>query len=113
VKIGDKISVLRKNLKLSQTELAQKSGLTPPAICQYEKGLRIPTVKALRAISIALCVNINEFLYEHYVLIMDNDEDEYNEGELILAQFSSLSPENKLALKHFLNYLIHQEGEQK
>ena len=110
--IGNRIKVLRKEVKLSQTQLAQRAMLTPPAICQYEKNLRIPTVKALRAISHALGVNINEFLYEHYTLLMDNDELAQSEGELILAQFSSLSPENKMVLKQFLNYLIHLEGEQ-
>jgi transcriptional regulator with XRE-family HTH domain len=45
--VKDRIIQLRKDLGLNQTELAKRAGLKPPAISQYESGVRNPSYDAL------------------------------------------------------------------
>ncbi|WP_147535162.1 helix-turn-helix domain-containing protein [Bacillus marasmi] len=52
--IGERIKNRRKELKMSQTELAKMVGLQPPAISQYESGARRPSYEALRKLAFAL-----------------------------------------------------------
>lgn len=60
--IGEKIAQCRDVLGMSQRELAKKSGLTSPAICQYENGKRIPDLKCFVAICKTLGVREDKFL---------------------------------------------------
>ncbi|PET71581.1 hypothetical protein COJ46_21885 [Bacillus sp. AFS077874] len=57
--IKERIISKRKELGLNQTELAKKSGLQPPAISQYESGIRNPSYDALVKLSNALNVTID------------------------------------------------------
>lgn len=54
--VGGRIAQMREELGLTQTELANKSGLKPPTISQYESGLRNPSYEALIKLSNALNV---------------------------------------------------------
>ncbi|WP_081963030.1 XRE family transcriptional regulator [Desulfosporosinus sp. HMP52] len=56
VSVGGRIAQMREDLGLSQTELANKAGLKPPTISQYESGLRNPSYEALIKLSNALNV---------------------------------------------------------
>ena len=69
---GDKIKELRKNLKLSQKELADQCGLSISYIQQIESGKKNnPSLEALTAIADVLQVNIYSLL--------DKDMEEYHE----------------------------------
>lgn len=69
---GDKIKELRKNLKLSQKELADQCGLSISYIQQIESGKKNnPSLEALTAIANVLQVNIYSLL--------DEDMEEYRE----------------------------------
>jgi transcriptional regulator with XRE-family HTH domain len=56
VSVSEQILKRREQLGLSQTELAKRAGLQPPAISQYESGLRSPSYEALIKLSSALNV---------------------------------------------------------
>lgn len=65
--IGERIKFYRKNLNLSQEELANKSGLSRNAIYNYEKGKRQPDFATLDDIVEALGCTL-------YDLTMDTDK---------------------------------------
>jgi transcriptional regulator with XRE-family HTH domain len=56
VSISEQIIKRREQLGLSQTDLAKRAGLQPPAISQYESGLRNPSYEAMIKLSNALNV---------------------------------------------------------
>lgn len=64
IKIGDRIKKLRKNLGLSQIDLAEKISLSFQQIQKYEKGQTKITVDRLQQISEALNVSIRSFFAE-------------------------------------------------
>lgn len=57
--ISDRILARREELGLSQTDLAKRAGLQPPAISQYESGTRNPSYEALIKLSNVLNVTID------------------------------------------------------
>lgn len=58
--IGQKIKELRKKQGMSQKDLADKLGITPVLISQYENGKRNPKLETLQKIADALEVDISE-----------------------------------------------------
>jgi DNA-binding XRE family transcriptional regulator len=60
--VAEKLSQYRKNLNLSQRELAKRSGLTAPAINQYESGKRVPDLKSFRALCKTLEISMDRFM---------------------------------------------------
>lgn len=56
--VGEKIRYFRTIQKLSQKELAQMSGMSEPALRNYELGNRKPSEKNLKRIAEALGVNV-------------------------------------------------------
>jgi len=60
--IGQRIIQYRNAAGLSQRGLAKKSGITGPAICQYESEKRTPDLKSFVAICRTLGVSIDIFI---------------------------------------------------
>lgn len=58
--IGNRIKDIRKNLGLTQKELANKTGLTRESIGNYERGDRTPDINSIIKISKALNVEISD-----------------------------------------------------
>jgi DNA-binding XRE family transcriptional regulator len=58
--IGNKIREIREDKGLSQTKLADKSGLRQPQISRLEAGIHSPSFKTLEKIAKALDVTIGE-----------------------------------------------------
>ena len=74
--IGEKIKSIRKNIPLTQEELAKKSFMSVMSIRRYENDERSPHMDALERIAIALDVKVSEFLnldgpHYEYELIYD------------------------------------------
>lgn len=59
---ADKLHSMRKNLKLSQNEVAEKVGISPTMYCRIEKGERKITYDLLEKLSIVLDANFKELL---------------------------------------------------
>lgn len=61
--LGERIKELRKEQKMTIEDLAQKSGITAPTICNIENGKRKPRLPVLQKLSVALNCSFEE-LYE-------------------------------------------------
>ena len=69
--IGSKITKLRKNLNLTQLELAQKIFVTPQAVSKWEKGKSVPSIEVLIELTKLFNVSI-DFLLDN-TEILDDD----------------------------------------
>lgn len=61
-KIGRKIAHLRKEIGLSQTQLAEKSSLSAEYISRLERGINAPSVQSMNILADVLRVDIRELL---------------------------------------------------
>ena len=61
-KISNSIKQARKDAKLSQTELANRIGVTHAAISYWENGVNIPNVKDCWLIANELSISIDELV---------------------------------------------------
>ncbi|WP_431029650.1 helix-turn-helix domain-containing protein [Lysinibacillus sp. LZ02] len=66
MEIGDRITNRRKELKLTQDQLAKLSGLSRVSIGNYERGDRVPDVESTQKIAKALGVTANDLIYGDY-----------------------------------------------
>ncbi len=64
VHFGKRISSYRRNLELSQTQLAEKLGVTPQAVSKWECGTALPDIDLLLTLSHLYQVSINDMLEE-------------------------------------------------
>ena len=64
VELGDRIRARRKELRLSQGDLAERAGVTASFISQVERGVTSPSIDSLFRISKALDVPVFHFLLE-------------------------------------------------
>lgn len=71
--VGDRIKFYRKEKKLNQTELANKSGISRNALSNYELNKRKPTIEVLKKIANALEINIS-YLVEDDIINKIIDE---------------------------------------
>jgi len=60
-KIGKKIAQLRKEIGLSQNQLAEKSGLSTEYISRLERGINAPSVQSMNVLADVLRVDIRDF----------------------------------------------------
>lgn len=81
---GKKIKMLRKNLKLTQKELAKMVNVTNVSICGYEKNNRTPDIETLESIAKALNTSPNyllDFDVEVTLMVDEDKDDSYNQEE--------------------------------
>ena len=100
--VSDRIIKIREEQNLSQTDLARRAGLKPPAISQYESGVRHPSYEALLKLSNALGVSTDYLIYGR--------EDKYDSTNdkvisLLLKIAPNLSLENKDKLLEYAIFL--------
>lgn len=65
---GKRIAECRKNLKLSQAELADKLGVTSQAVSKWECGIALPDLDLLLELSHLYCVSINYLLEDSDII---------------------------------------------
>lgn len=100
--VSDRIIKIREEQNLSQTDLARRAGLKPPAISQYESGVRNPSYEALIKLSNALGVSTD--------YLISGREDKYDSTNdkvirLLLKIAPNLSLENKDKLLEYAIFL--------
>ena len=66
-KIGKFISIVRKDKKLTQKNLADKLGITDRAISKWENGRSMPDLSLLKPLCDTLDITINELLNGEYI----------------------------------------------
>lgn len=101
--VKDIIQKRRKELGISQTELAKRAGLQPPAISQYESGARTPSYEALIKLSNALETNVDYLISgasgTNSTFPLDK------KSELIIKMIGSLSLESKDKVIEYISFL--------
>jgi transcriptional regulator with XRE-family HTH domain len=76
MKFGEKITKLKKLKKMSQVELAEKTGISRDAISKYERGDVSPSVEYAKRIAEALGVSLD-------YLVSDSEQDEALDNETV------------------------------
>jgi len=61
VKIGERIKNIRKEKKITQTELAQLTGKDRQYVYKIEKGIVTPNVVTITLLALAMGVNVTDF----------------------------------------------------
>lgn len=62
IKIGKYIAEKRKNLGMTQKQLAEKLGMSDKSVSKWERGVCLPDVSAYSDLCLILGISINEFL---------------------------------------------------
>ena len=95
-KIGKFIRTLRKDVGLTQKELAEKLGITDRAISKWERGLGCPDISLLESVANILNVSILELLKGEYL----NKDNKLNDNDLI----ESMKLSKEMTINKFKKY---------
>ena len=60
--IGETIATLRKEKKMTQSDLAQKMNVTDKAVSKWERGISLPDVETISKLADVLEVSVEELL---------------------------------------------------
>ena len=95
--VGSRIRYHRKEHKLSQEELAERSGLHPSYIGQLERGIKKPTIDSLYKITKGMDLSISE--------IIDKGNDSYAVKSYLLIEQENASDQRHLyeIIKHIIS----------
>ncbi|HEC80456.1 MAG: hypothetical protein B6D57_00190 [Candidatus Coatesbacteria bacterium 4484_99] len=63
--VGEKISKLRKDKRLTQSELAEMLDISKGYLSQIETGVRHPSLKIMKQLSVIFGVPVEYFIYEN------------------------------------------------
>lgn len=102
--ISDRIIKKRQELGFSQTDLAKRAGLKPPAISQYESGNRNPSYEALIKLSNAMNVS-TDYLISGKEISVNNINDK--NMKLLLKILDILSVEQKDKVLEYAMSLVN------
>ncbi len=95
------LKATRTGAKLSQTELAEKAGLTPAAISQIEAGERLPAFATLVQLSKALQTSVGYLLGE-------DSASAPPDMKAMFRDLKELGPEDRDKVKDFAAFLRAQ-----
>lgn len=106
--IGENIKKIRKMKKLTQEQLATRSGLSTMSIRRYESNERIPTLESVRKIASVLEVYMNELIVDWSEYSVDElGQDFGNDSD------SSKNTDSKEEQIHDLFFLLNEKGQDK
>lgn len=85
--IGETIKHIRKEKKIKQGDLAEKSGISQTYLSQIEKGVKVPTVDILEKISnaIGMPFAVLSFLSLDSSMIPDDKKDVYDKFQPVIS----------------------------
>ena len=100
--IGEKIQQLRKDKKMSISELAEKAGVAKSYLSSIERSLQTnPSIQFIEKVSTVLNVSVNELIREDSEKI---DQDELDEEWLKIVQEAMESGVSKEQFKEYLEF---------
>lgn len=105
ITFGEKIAILRKQLKWPQEDLAKKIGTSGPIVGRYERGNITPSIDVVSKIADALEVTIDELAYGN----QNNKAEQNIKDRELLSMFSKiqlLNEKQKETVKDFLSAYI-------
>lgn len=110
--LRSRIIKARKSQGINQAELAKKAGVTPAAISQIEKGLRIPTIPVFQSIAKVLGVSL-DYLTGKTDKSELQDLLQHEELKAFYRGFDSLHPDDKEVISKYIKFLQSGEKERK
>lgn len=105
--VSDRIIRRREELGLNQTELANRAGLKPPAISQYESGSRSPSYEAIIKLSSALGVT-TDYLISGSELKSDLISEKT--ARVLFNIIKDMTLENREKLVQYAIFLANQQS---
>jgi transcriptional regulator with XRE-family HTH domain len=85
--IGDKIATARKNINLSQAELAQQVSISPQAVGKWERGESMPDIMTLNYLAEIFGVDLNYFSDNSQTIDKEIVTEERKGGDSLLTKF--------------------------
>ena len=92
IKIGKFIAECRKNVGLTQAQLAEKLGITDKAISKWERGIAMPDTSMMLELCDILGISVNELLSGEKI---DMDNNENKNEQLLLEMAKEIEKKNK------------------
>ena len=92
IKIGKFIAECRKNVGLTQAQLAEKLGITDKAISKWERGIAMPDTSMMLELCDILGISVNELLSGEKI---DMDNNEKKNEQLLLEMAKEIENKNK------------------
>lgn len=102
--VQERIAKRREELNMTQTELAKRAGLKPPAISQYESGARSPSYEALMKLSNALGVTTD---YLMSGVDLNSDLIKEKTAKILFHIIQDMSMEDKEKLLQYAFFLTN------
>ena len=96
IKIGKFIAERRKNVNLTQMQLAEKLGITDKAISKWERGISMPDTSIMLELCDILGISVNELLCGEKI---DMENNHQKNEELMLTMAKELEQKNKTIWK--------------
>ena len=93
LKIGKFIAECRKQVNLTQMQLAEKLGITDKAISKWERGLAMPDTSIMLELCDILCISVNELLSGEKINMETNNQ---KNEQLLLDMADELAKKNKM-----------------
>ena len=92
IKIGRFIAACRKQVNLTQLQLADKFGITDKAISKWERGIAMPDTSIMLELCDILGISVNELLSGEKINMENNDQ---KNEQLLLDMAKELEQKNK------------------
>ena len=92
IKIGKFIAECRKNVTLTQMQLAEKLGITDKAISKWERGVAMPDTSIMLELCDILGISVNELLSGEKINMENNNQ---KNEQLLLEMAKDLEQKNK------------------
>ena len=92
IKIGKFIAECRKNVGLTQAQLAEKLGITDKAISKWERGIAMPDTSIMLELCNILGISVNELLSGEKI---DMENNEKKNEQLLLDMAKEIEKKNK------------------
>lgn len=112
-----RLEELRKNLGLSQNELAEKLNMTQQRISAYEKGKREPDIDTIKQLADFFAVSTDYLLGKSNIRNSNTnteikvDEDTFKEQfGITQEEYMKLSDKAKNDIKSFIEFMNHQKN---
>ena len=96
IKIGKFIADCRRQVHLTQMQLAEKLGITDKAVSKWERGIAMPDTSIMLELCDILHISVNELLCGEKISMENNNQ---KNEELMLAMAKELEQKNKTVWK--------------
>ena len=103
IKIGKFIAESRKDVNLTQMQLAEKLGITDRAVSKWERGIAMPDSSIMLELCEILKISVNELLKGERITMENNNE---KNQELLLEMSKEIQQKNKIIWTNMWTILI-------